>query len=117
MTEPPKFNNVPEKPGIYIISTVQEVDHSYEAKYVGQAENLRARALDHWSKNEPNVKLREHIAEKYIMKLNYSEIESASDREGMVLYLRKLYDPPFNPGAIPEADIVKCTVPAVRKHL
>ena len=115
MTEPPVFKNVPEKPGIYIISTMQEVDHAFEAKYVGQADNLRARAMEHWSKNETNTKLKEHIAEKYIMKFNYSEIASQSDRDGMELYIYNKLNPPFNENIPPGESVVKCTLPGVRK--
>ena len=114
---PPKFEKVPERAGIYIISTNQKEDMEYEVKFVGQAENLRVRVNEHWSKNEKNEELKAHIAEKYMMKFNYSEVDSRTDRDGMVLYLHKLYDPPFNTGNLPEADIIKCTVPAVRKHL
>ena len=113
--EPPNFKSVPEKAGIYIISTRQEVDKAYEVKYVGQAENLRTRANDHWSKKEPNQELREHIAEDYIMKFNYSEIDSKSDRDGMELYMHQIYDPPYNRKTPPGETVVKCTLPGVRK--
>ena len=117
IAKPPKFNKVPEKPGIYIISTQQEIDHEYEVKYVGHAENLRKRALEHWSKNESNIRLKDHIAEEYIMKLNYSEVEDLEDREGMVLYIYNYYNPPLNIEAPPERPIVRCMMPAVRKYL
>ena len=115
MTEPPNFKNVPEKPCIYIISTVQEIDHAFEAKYVGQAENLRARANEHWSKNETNKKLRDHIAENYIMKFNYSEIASKDDRDGMEQYLFDKLNPTFNEKDPECEEIVKCTLPGVRR--
>jgi excinuclease UvrABC nuclease subunit len=108
---------VPEKAGVYIISTSQEVDHSFVVKYVGQAANLRERTNEHWSKKEPNKELKEHIAEKYIMKFNYSEIESKSDRDGMELYIRELYDPPFNHNRPAGTTAIVCTVPDVRKHI
>ena len=118
---PPKFNKIPDKPGIYILSTIQEVDQKYEVKYVGHADNLRVQAEEHWSKTESNKKLKDHIAEKYMMKLNYSLIESKEDREGMVLYLLKFFTPPFNvdfdKDAPTDKPVVKCTVPAVRKYL
>ena len=118
---PPKLSNIPEKAGIYILSTIQEVDQKYEVKYVGQADNLRLRAEEHWSKNESNKRLKDHLAEKYIMKFNYSLIESKEDREGMVLYLLKFFNPPFNTDfnkdSPPEKPVVKCTVPDVRKYL
>ena len=117
MTDPPNFKNVPEKAGVYIISTRQEVDHAYEVKYVGQAENLRARAMVHWSKNELNKALKDHIAEDYVMKFNYSEVESADLRDGIELYMYNYYKPPFNQNPPRGEDIVKCKLPGVRKSL
>ena len=116
IAEPPNFTSVPEKAGIYIISTKQVVDKAYEVKYVGQADNLRLRANDHWSKKETNEKLKEHIAEKYVMKFNYSEVDSKSDRIGMVLYMHEIYSPPFNKPLLGEG-VIKCTLPGVRKSL
>ena len=114
-TEPPDFKLVPEKAGIYIISTRQETDHEYEVKYVGKASNLRARVTEHWSKNEKNAELKAHIAEKYIMKFNYSEVESEAEREGMELYMYNIYHPPFNHSRPSGDEVVMCTLPAVRK--
>ena len=113
--EPPDFKSVPEKPGIYIISTRQEVDHKYEVKYVGQGDNLRTCANHHWSKKEKNKDLREHIAEKYVMKFNYAEVPSKSERAGMTLYIRILFSPPYNSPVPPKVKGVECTIPAVRK--
>ncbi|MCL2093765.1 MAG: hypothetical protein FWH12_06155 [Treponema sp.] len=117
IAEPPVFKLVPEKPGIYIISTRQEVDHAYEVKYIGHADNLHERALLHWSKKEKNKELKEHIAEDYVMKFNYSEVESKADREGMLIYLHELFSPPFNTEPLPNQETVKCTIPGVRKYL
>jgi len=113
---PPNFKSVPDKAGIYIISTRQEDDHQYEVKYVGQTDNLQNRVIEHWSKHEKNKKLKDHIAEKYVMKFNYSEVELKSTRDGMVLYMHKIFDPPFNHNVPPGEDIIKCTMPDVRKH-
>ena len=115
-TEPPNFSSVPEKAGIYIISTRQDNDHQFEVKYVGQADNLHSRASEHWSKNEKNRELKDHIAHKYIMKFNYSEVESKQDRDGMELYIYQIFDPPLNRNSPPGKIPVSCTVPGVRKH-
>ena len=117
-TDPPKFDNVPEKPGIYIISTRQEVDGQYEVKYIGQTDNLRSRANEHWSKKETNTELKAHLAEEYAMKFNYAEVALKPDREGMLLYMHQVYDPPFNPKAPLGEKVVKCTLPeSVRKQI
>ena len=115
-TAPPNFDLVPEKAGIYIISTIQEDDREYEVKYVGQADNLHARIKEHFSKNEQNKELKAHIDEKYIMKVNYSEVDSQLDREGMELYMYNIYDPPLNHNSPRGHTEISCTLPAVRKH-
>jgi excinuclease UvrABC nuclease subunit len=112
---PPNFVAVPEKPGIYILSTNQAQDQSYVVTFVGETENLRAQAMEHFSKSEKNKELKAHIAEKYIMKLNYSEVASKSDREGMVAYLYQTFNPPFN-HPLPDKGVIVCTVPPVKKH-
>ena len=114
-TEPPNFLNVPERPGIYIISTRQETDHEYEVKYVGQADNLLARVKEHWSKKEKNPGLKSHIAEKYIMKFNFSIVNSKPEREGMELYLYEIFKPPFNKKPSSAKTAINCTLPDVRK--
>ena len=114
--EPPDFDKIVQKPGIYIISTKQEATHTFEVKYVGQTTNLNASIKEHWSKKEKNKDLRTHIAEKYAMKINYAIVESPSDREGMELYLYDLFDPPFRFSRPSEKKAISCTVPAVRKH-
>ena len=117
MADPPYFKNVPEKAGIYIISTMQKTDGEFEVKYIGQADNLSARANEHWSKKETNTELKNHIAEKYIMKFNYSLVESKSDRDGMVIYACQKYKPPYNRDLDTDIEVVKCTMPAVRASL
>ena len=114
---PPNFRNVPEKPGIYIISTQQEIDHEFEVKYIGHADNLFARANEHWSPKERNPVLKAHIEESYIMKFNYSLVESDEEREGMVSYLHTKLQPPFNKAPNDGIEMIKCTVPAVRKQI
>ena len=113
--EPPDFKSVPARPGIYIISTRQEVDHKYEVKYVGQGDNLRSCADHHWSKKEKNKALKDHIAEKYVMKFNYAEVPSKSEQAGMALYIRGLFKPPFNTPVPPKVKGMECTIPDVRK--
>ena len=115
-TDVPNFDNVPVKPGIYIISTAQEEDNEYVVKYVGQADDLRSRVKEHFSKFEQNAELKAHIEQKYIMKFNYSEVDSQFDREGMELYMYNTYDPPFNHNPPPGKVVVQCTLPGVKKH-
>ena len=117
VTAPPDFEGVPERAGIYVISTLQKTDNSYEVKYVGQADNLYARAKEHWSKNEKNERLRKHIAEKYLMKFCFAQVSSQTDRDGLELYLYNLFDPLFNHDSPPAETVIKCHhLPMVRKH-
>ena len=115
-TEPPYFSTVPEKAGIYIISTRQETDHAYEVKFVGQADNLRARVMEHWSRKEKNKDLKAHLAENFVMKFNYAEVESRAEREGMLYYMYEIYDPLYNRGSPRGKTTIDCSLPEVRKH-
>ena len=111
----PEFDKVPKKAGIYIISTKQS-NHEYEVKYVGQAANLQDRVTEHWSKKEKNKELKQHIAEKFLMKFNYALLDSQAERDGMELYLYNLYQPQFNKERPSGKTAISCTVPAVKKH-
>ena len=90
------FDNVPEEEGIYIISTKQSSDDKYEVKYVGQASDLKGRANEHWSDNEENEELKEHIGKKYAMKFSYAKVQSQNNRDGYEKFLYFEYDPIFN---------------------
>ena len=111
----PEFDKVPKKPGIYIISTRQS-NHEYEVKYVGQAASLYDRVNEHWSKKEKNKELKQHIAEKFLMKFNYALIESQAERDGMELYLYNYYQPQLNKDKPSGKTVISCTVPSVSKH-
>ena len=113
---PPDFDNVPEMAGIYVISTLQNTDNEYEAKYIGQTNNLQTRAKKHWSTSEENKDLKDHIAKGYIMKFSYSKVSLSQDRDGMELYLYNTYDPPYNFNSPPGETTIQCNLPAVRRH-
>lgn len=110
------FKNVSEKAGVYIISTKQEVDGQYEVKYVGQASNLKERAQQHWSKNEQNIELKNHIAKGYAMKFSYAELPFQSERDGVELFLFKHFDPVYNKCTPSAKTSLSCDLPEVRKH-
>lgn len=111
-----EFEYVPEKAGVYIISTLQESDGKYEVKYVGQASNLKNRAKCHWSSNEQNTKLKKHIEAGYVMKFSYAELSSQSDRNKVELFLFKYFDPRYNECTPPADSCLACNLPDVRKH-
>lgn len=111
-----EFKNVSEKAGVYIISTKQKVDGAYEVKYVGQASNLKERAQQHWSKNEQNAELKNHIANRYAMKFSYAELSSQSERDGVELFLFKHFDPMYNKCTPSAKTPMACNLPEVRKR-
>ena len=110
------FETVPEKAGVYIISTLQKIDYKYEVKYVGQASNLKERAQQHWSKNEQNTGLKNHIANGYAMKFSYAELPSQSERDGVELFLFKYFAPEYNKCTPPAKTSLMCDLPEVRKR-
>ena len=111
-----EFKNVSEKAGVYIISTKQAVDGQYEVKYVGQASNLKERAQQHWSKNEQNTELKNHIANGYAMKFSYAELASQYERDGVELFLFKYFNPVYNKCTPPAKTSLTCDLPEVRKR-
>jgi excinuclease UvrABC nuclease subunit len=113
---PPDFDEIPEEAGIYVISTLQTLDDKYEVKYVGQTNDLQARAKKHWSENEENEDLKAHIKKRNKMKFSYSEVSLAENRDGMELYLYNTYDPVYNINKPPGKTVIACTLPKVRKH-
>lgn len=110
------FEPVPEKAGVYIISTKQQVDNKYEVKYVGQASNLKERAQQHWSKNEQNTELKKHIANGYAMQFSYAELPSQYERDGVELFLFKHFEPKYNKCTPPAKTSLTCNLPEVRKR-
>jgi|GEM_PF-2016148 hypothetical protein len=111
---PPAFDNIPDKAGVYIISTIQKSDNRYEAKFIGKALDLKAAAIKHWSDQEANKGLKTHISKGYHMKLSYAEVEKASDREGIEYFLVNTLKPAFNDKKMPAKAPVVVNLPNVR---
>jgi len=108
------FDRIPENSGVYVISTKQKCDGKYEAKYVGQADDLRKRANEHWSDSEANEELKNHISKGDNMKYSYAKVSSSSDRDGLELYLYNFYNPIYNKNKPPGDKEIKCNLPNVR---
>lgn len=111
---PPAFDNIPAKPGVYIISTIQKSDDRYEAKFVGKTLDLKAAAIKHWSDLEANKGLKTHISKGYHMKLSYAEVEKAPDREGIESFLVNALKPAFNGKKMPLKAPLVVNLPNVR---
>jgi hypothetical protein len=62
-----RYNNqtvnfhVPESAGVYILHRYRREDSLYYSFYVGQANNLRRRLLEHLSPNECNISIRNTV--------------------------------------------------------
>jgi excinuclease UvrABC nuclease subunit len=111
---PPAFDNIPEKPGVYILSTIQRSDDRYEAKFVGKAADLKASITQHWSDKEASKALKTHISKGYRMKVSYAEVEKTTDREGIEVFLIKTLKPAFNGKKVPTIAPLTVNLPAVR---
>lgn len=109
------FNGVSEKAGVYIISTKQKSDNKYEVKYIGQAQNLKSRGTYHFSDNETNKQLKQHIANNYYMKFSYAEVSVQQDRDGIELFLFNKFEPIYNNNTPPASIESPCSLPDVRK--
>lgn len=92
----------PTTGGVYLL-WVQLQSEKWRCFYVGKAENLEERLLDHLSENEPN-KCISDMVENYSCGFEYAQITSASDRSGVEKFLYNHYSPKCNkndPGGTP----------------
>lgn len=63
--------------------------------YVGKTEDLDRRLQEHWSDNEPNIKLKQYLHD-YPTKVLYKKEDSDTRCSGMELYLYNYYKPVCN---------------------
>lgn len=72
------FDDLPEESAVYVI-TVHTTAGTNVVIYTGQTDNIQRRSKEHWSKNEPNEKLKNIIA-KYpsAMALFYAKVHGNS---------------------------------------
>jgi hypothetical protein len=111
---PPAFDNIPDKAGVYIVSTIQKSDNRYEAKFIGKTLNLKTAAIQLWSEAEANKGLKTHISKGYRMKLSYAEVDKAPDREGIESFLINTLKPAFNGKKMPIKTPILVNLPNVR---
>lgn len=83
----------PKEPGIYLI-WIRNGAGRWECFYVGKADNLEARLLDHLADSEPNACIRE--LRKFTCGLYWMEIAAAADRDGAEKYLYDVLNPACN---------------------
>ncbi len=78
-TESNVKNKVPEKGGVYLI-------YKRSCFYVGQADNLMTRLLDHLSDKEENECIKNHV-HNHICKFVYALVVQLANRDGIGKYL------------------------------
>lgn len=84
---------VPSSPGVYLI-WIRLGSGRWECYYVGKAESLEARLLDHLSDSEPSACLRELQA--YTCGIYWMEIPASEDRDGVEKFLYDVLTPACN---------------------
>jgi excinuclease UvrABC nuclease subunit len=94
--------NVPEVAGVYLL-WVKLKNGKWRCFYVGKAENIQERILDHCDPAEPNECIMENV-QKYICGYEYAKVAKQSDRDGVEKFLYDHYKPECNkqdPGGTP----------------
>ncbi len=93
---------VPDDAGIYLL-WVKLKTGKWRCFYVGQAENLEERLLDHLSGDEENKCIKNNVS-NYVCGFEYAKVSKQSDRDGIEKYLYDYYKPECNkvdPGGKP----------------
>lgn len=93
---------VPATQGIYLI-WVKLQNGNWRCIYVGKAENLKSRLLDHLYDSEPNKKLLQNIRQ-YVCGFEYAQVGGPNLRTNIEKYLYDYYKPECNqidPGGFP----------------
>lgn len=94
--------------GNYMISVKLE-SGKYRSIYVGKAENLKSRLLEHLSDKEPNKCLRDHV-ENYVIEFRFCYVNSENNRSDVEYTL--YHDYPHECNEVePEGKIIEITAP------
>lgn len=73
------YEIVPEIAGVYEILVKQNTG-GYKRRYIGQADNLRKRFLEHLSEEEPNECIKKYL-KNYICGFDYALVFDENDRK------------------------------------
>lgn len=111
-----KFDNVQNKPGVYLITVtcIGEKPNDYVI-YSGQSVDMHKRCLDHWASSEPNKELADAI-KKYnsIIKVYYVYVDE-KNLDGCERYLFNCFSPQLQERK-PDVDPIEIKLPPeVRK--
>jgi excinuclease UvrABC nuclease subunit len=102
LTEENVNKYVPKSAGVYLL-WVQLKSEKWRCDYVGQADDLERRLLEHMSDSEENDCIKEHVKE-HILNYMYATVPRQSDRDGVEKFLYDHYGPKCNvvdPGGDP----------------
>lgn len=100
------FDNIPEKQGVYVIACSCKNGQNIVV-YVGQSNDLRRRAKEHWSDEEKNEDLKNAIKKyKTCFMYSYATLDSSEDLDGCEKYLFDYYKPQFT-DRTPDADPIE----------
>lgn len=100
------FDSIPEKQGIYVIACSCKNGKNVVV-YVGQSNDLRRRAKEHWSDDEQNEELKSAIKKyKTCFTYSYAALDFAKDLDGVERYLYDYYEPQFT-DRTPNADPIE----------
>lgn len=102
---------IEEKGGVYLIVLRQE-DRSRKVRYIGKAEKLRTRLLEHFSEEEPNKCLSNYAKGNYEKYMIWVYIPLEEDRKNIEYTLYKKYTPKCNEKE-PEGKIVDISFPKI----
>ncbi len=89
--------------GVYLL-WVKLNNGNWRCFYVGQADNLQRRLLEHLSDSEKNKCVKTHV-DKYTLGYEYAKVSKQGDRDGVEKFLFDHYKPECNendpPGKTP----------------
>ena len=106
-----KVNNVTNDAGVYIISA-RQTDGSYVARYIGQANDLHSRLLEHLQDDEQNEKLKQYI-QKINLKVSYAKVRYKEQRDAIELYLFNFLNPKCNINKPPSNYEIEVNLPNI----
>lgn len=106
-----KMDSVTNEAGVYIISVLLK-DKSYVTRYVGQANDLHSRLLEHLQKDEQNECLRFYVRERNL-KVSYAKVKNQKDRDAIELYLFNFLNPKCNINKPPSDYEIEVNLPNI----
>lgn len=108
-TETTVKKNVPEKTGIYLL-WVKLKNGNWRCFYIGQADNVKTRLLQHLSDSEKNECIKTNVT-NYTCGFEFAFVGRQADRDGIEKYLYNYYSPECNNISPPGVDPIEVNLP------